>query len=46
MIKGVLFDYGGVMADGGKGIDLAHRVAAAIGASDEQTKTLMMFVWC
>jgi epoxide hydrolase-like predicted phosphatase len=45
MIKGVLLDYGGVMADGGKGIDLALRVAAEIGLSADEAKTVIYPLW-
>lgn len=42
MIRGVLFDYGGVVARGGRGVDLARRLAEELGLTAEQaTETVL-----
>ncbi|MBC7581976.1 HAD family phosphatase [Aeromicrobium sp.] len=45
MIRGILLDYGGVMATGGKGADLASRVAGEVGLSASDTKTFLAPLW-
>lgn len=45
MIKAVLFDYGGVMSDGGRGTELIGRVAANLGVSTERATELVNIAW-
>jgi putative hydrolase of the HAD superfamily len=41
MIKGVLFDYGGVVGEGGRGIDVTYRLADKLGLSKQQAEEII-----
>jgi putative hydrolase of the HAD superfamily len=41
MIRGILFDYGGVVANGGPGIGLARQVGAALGLDNETADSVI-----
>lgn len=41
MIKGILFDYGGVVGEGGKGIDVSYQLAEKIGLSRQQAEEII-----
>jgi len=40
MIKGVLFDYGGVVADGGRGVEIAKRLCRELNLDLEQVDSV------
>jgi putative hydrolase of the HAD superfamily len=42
MIKGILFDYGGVVADGGRGITIGERLCAALNLTDRALNDVVM----
>ncbi len=45
MIKAFLFDYGGVMSDNGRGIELVARLAESLQVSEERAFELMGLGW-
>lgn len=45
MIKAVLFDYGGVMSDGGKGVELTKRISQNLAVSKERAFELLDIGW-
>ena len=45
MIKAVLFDYGGVMSDGGRGVELTDRLAANLNITPEQALEILSIGW-
>lgn len=42
MIKGVLFDYGGVVAAGGRGIEIAQKLSKALELPETATNEILM----
>jgi epoxide hydrolase-like predicted phosphatase len=45
MIKAILFDYGGVMTDGGGGSELSDRLGAGLGISSKAAFAMLGPVW-
>lgn len=45
MIKAVLFDYGGVMSNGGRGTELITHMAEKLGVSEERARELLNVAW-
>lgn len=41
MFKGILFDYGGVVGEGGRGIDVTYRLADKLGLSKQQAEDII-----
>jgi hypothetical protein len=45
MIKAVLFDYGGVISAGGRGVEITERIAANLDISQERAFELLDIGW-